>query len=229
MRFLLNSLDPSVIGRTDGVSQINIDYSKLGTEFSPDTCLPQQVSSHFKICESIAPFKLVSPKTQLTDFCFAGETFGTQSIISPRVKSIFEEFSGFKSSFFPVKIFNHNETYHDYHLLHFQEMLSDEFIDFEKTIYSVFDSSGIEIDEIIGRSKCDQNPSALKKVKRFAFNKTKELPDFFLSDLTLTHFVSSRLTDKLIAEKVSGINIYKYDNQSDLGINTIRKVNTQIY
>jgi hypothetical protein len=229
MFFLLKSLDQNVIGKTDGVSQINIDYSKVAPDFSFDTCLPQQVHKHFGHCRAIAPFKLVSPRTKLTDFCFSGETFGRQRVISPRVKSILENFSGFSSSFLPVQIFDHHETCHNYHLLHFQEMLSDKFIDFEKTTYSVFDSHGIEIDEIVGQSKSNQNPSTLIRVKRFVFKRRSDFPDFFLSDSTLTRFVSSKLADKLIAAKVSGINIYKYDNQSDLGVNTMRKANTQVY
>ncbi|MFT7120378.1 MAG: hypothetical protein ACJAZ9_000551 [Neolewinella sp.] len=229
MFFYLNSLDYKVIGKTDGISQINTDLTKIRSYFSLDTCLPRQVHQHIEQCRQIAPFKLASPNTILTDLCFSGEASYLQRVISPKLKAILENFMGFNAFFFPVLIYDHSGKSHDYYLLHFQEALSEDFIDFERTVYSALDKSGYDLGEIVGRSKAEQDKSLITRIKRFAFKKGHKLPDYFASPLNLNYFISSDLTDCLIASEVTGIDIYKYDNHSDLGINTIRATNHQVY
>lgn len=229
MFFLLNSIDQNVIGKTEGDSQVTIDSSRVKAEFSVDSCLPRQVHKYFGKCQSITPLKVTSREIRLTDFCSGGRTSGKQSIVSPKVKSILRDFSVFSGSFLPVQIFDHEEVCHPYYLLNFQETLTDVLVDFEKTVYSVFDKSGVEVDEITGQLEANKDQSLITRVKRFAFKEKSELPDLFVSDFTLTYFVSSRLAERLAAEEVSGINIYEYDNQSDLGFNTVRKANNRVY
>lgn len=226
MFFYLNSLNYQSVGRLDGSSQILLDYNKTSKYSNSKFLRPREIHKYPNDnSRQLIPFKLVSTKTKLTDFCFAGQASAYQKIVSPKVKSIFECFTGLGSRFLPIDIYDAQEVCHKYYVLSFETELSDTYVDFDKTIYSVFDRLGENLDEITGRANLRLGPSQIARVKYFSFKNPTRLPDFFVSPSMLIHFISSKLASRFIEEKVTGIDIYKYDSQSDLGINTIRRVN----
>jgi hypothetical protein len=229
MFYYFNSHDYGTVGKLDGTSQLLLDFSKLEDGCPPETCFPRNVKANFDMCQHITPFKLAFPSTNLTDFCSTGQITAFQRVVSPKVKAIFDSFIGHNAHFFPVHIYQQDGTRHDYYLLHFQESLSEDFIDFDKTLYSIVDNRGQTIDEVIGRSNIKTDKSLIPMLKRFHFKEEKNIPDFFVTPLRRVHFLSDRLTDYIMAEELKGLCIYKYDNRSDLGINTIHDDRLRVY
>lgn len=228
MFFYLNSLDFDVIGKTDGISQINLDRSRISPEFSTMSCLPKQVKKNLSSCKAVAPFKTVSTKTILTDFCFGGEASYMQRVVSKKVKVILEQFQGFESYFYPTEVYDTQGNTHRYFLLHFQEALPDKFINFDNCVYSQIDKRGEIINEVTGKRNLPEDKSTAIRVKRFAFNKGVDFPDFFVSPLNNHFFISDEIADAFTASRVSGIDIYHYDILSDLGVNEERSANKRL-
>lgn len=226
MFFYLNSLDYESVGKLDGSSQILLNYDRINKESDQVSIRPRELHKYPDNDNyQIIPFELISPKTRLTDFCFCGQASAQQNIISPRVKSILDGFTGFGNRFLPVNIYDTQGNCHEYHLLSFEADLPDTHIDFDRTIYSVFGRLGKTVDVVTGRCNLKVGASQIARVKQFSFKDATRLPDFFISPLIPVHFISAKLARRLTEEKVTGIDIYKYDSNSDLGVNTIRLVN----
>jgi len=226
MNFFTDSIDKKVIGEADGgISQLLLNRSAVPPP-SIEFVNPRKLKSIDLSKQAITPFSTFSSKTVLTDFCSAGEVSTRQKIVNTKVKLILNEFTNYDAYFFPVEIHHAGAKSLDYHLLHLEDNLHEKFIDFGETSYYLFDKNGVKIDEVIGKQNVPTEKEVISRVKHFVFKGA--LPDIFVTPFRLIYFISDELADRLISSNVSGIDIYKYSDDTEVDINLLLKTSQKI-
>lgn len=229
MFYTLKATQREIVGAVKGGTQLTIFNEMLSEEFSEQNCLPRQVEKRIDVCKGISPLITTSKKTKITDFCDCGFTTPFQYIVSPKVVKLLKSFVVSPYKFLPVPVYEQDKNIHFYQLLNLYGTLPDKYIDYERTVFAIYDKKGVEVDAVVGKNTALEQNISLRRVKRYAFNDKLTLPDIFMTPGRLVLFLSDRLTHAITENKITGLNIYEYTEDSDLGVNSIRKSSKRIY
>lgn len=158
-----------------------------------------------------------TPKAKLTDFMNSAEAnFPSQIIVNNKLRDIFEEFPG--QSFEVGKLaINHASRSLDYYLIARTERMDEKIIDFKNSKIAELNWRAQKYEPL----NCEAIDE-MKKIKDAVFvnvaffdNVIADL-HHFVCPLTNELFISDEMAKAMIDEKISGVELYAYDRDSDI-------------
>jgi hypothetical protein len=160
----------------------------------------------------------INPKGNLTDMISTSMLANNGSLISERFKNLLEDdFNLAPHRFFPATLKYKGEFRNDYYWMH---VVSDnsQYIDFEHTKFIVSSPGGLfiknpepksqtELIEVIKENIKDSNLTNTKEVylKGSFYNQNLDL--FGMSGIFLGLFISEKLRERIILEKITGVDM----------------------
>jgi hypothetical protein len=210
---LTYSIDHKVIGPDYPQAGPGKDYNRKGPHAYPNV--------HHNEFPDFIPdldyFEL-HKKAPLTDFVSSGLSHGF--IVSQRVKDLLQDYKIVPHRFYPMRMKRGNEFFDHYYWMHIVSDLSD-YVDFQKTKFFVSDylkkigdidiSTKDEYLEVI-KKFMDDTKEGFKNVEASKVAMLTKFMDLHLDLFVISYFdnernISQSLKDRLIKEKVTGIEI----------------------
>lgn len=222
MKIVLESINTKEIGV---YPQINLDVDSFKSN-TQNLVLPNSVLNK-KIPAGIGlPSFIVAPKAILTDYLIAPAlTFPKQLIISKKLSSILQSFKGLEFDILEVNVKSQNGEKVVYDFLNYVEMIPDAAIDLPSSIVKVYDPSTFNYKQVEVSTAKEFKQLSGKDLFNLVFNE-----DYvnglhhFIAPLAFKWIISDELAHELSKNKISGLDIYHFDEKSDITINGVRKL-----